>query len=369
MQRIVIIGGGAGGLELATQLGRKLGRRKKADIVLIDANPTHLWKPLLHEVASGALDSGIDELNYRAHGKVHGFNFQLGRMSGLKRDQRQVILAPIYDEQGELIVPERSVSYDTLVIAIGSVTNDFGTPGAKQHCIFLDSREQAERFHRTLLNEFLRASNSENPRNLEIAIVGAGATGVELSAELYNTAEVLSSYGLKNVSPRQLNVTLVEAGERILSALPARISAAATRELETLGVSVRTGTLITEATAEGFVTKDQGIIPARLKVWAAGVKAPEFMTTLGLETNRANQLVVNASLQTEDKTFLPWGIAAASCTRMANPFRPVLRSHTSRQAIWLKRCGRIISASRYRNLYSTIKARWFLSAATVPLVV
>ena len=369
MQRIVIIGGGAGGLELATQLGRKLGRRGKADVVLIDANPTHLWKPLLHEVATGALDSGIDELNYRAHGKVHGFNFQLGRLSGLNREQREVVLAPIHDEQGELIVPQRSVSYDTLVIAIGSVTNDFGTPGAKDHCIFLDSRQQAERFHRTLLNEFLRASNSENPRNLEIAIVGAGATGVELSAELYNTAEVLSSYGLKNVSPEQLKVTLIEAGERILPALPPRISAAATRELEVLGVAVRTGTLITEANAEGFVTKDQGTIPARLKVWAAGVKAPEFMKTLGLETNRANQLIVNASLQTEDSNIFALGDC---CSVMHSDGKPVppraqaahqqashlvkaLRAHHQGQPLpefVFRDKGSLVSLSRYSTVGS-----------------
>ena len=99
MQRIVIVGGGAGGLELATQLGRKLGKSKKADIVLIDASPTHLWKPLLHEVATGALDSGVDELSYRAHGKKHGFDFRIGRMNGLQRDERKVVLQAMLDEK------------------------------------------------------------------------------------------------------------------------------------------------------------------------------------------------------------------------------------------------------------------------------
>jgi len=307
MQRIVIVGGGAGGLELATQLGRKLGRRKKAEVVLIDANPTHLWKPLLHEVATGALDSGIDELNYRAHGNKHGFGFQMGRMSGLDRSNKNIILQPMLDDNGEEVLPERTVSYDTLVLAIGSVTNDFGTKGAAEHCIFLDSRKQAERFHRVLLNEFLRCSNHDEPKPLEIAIVGAGATGVELSAELYNTAEVMAGYGLKNVSPDQLKVRLIEAGERILPALPPRLSSAATRELEALGVEVLTGTMITEVTDKGFVTKDGELLSAVLRVWAAGVKAPEFMKELGLETNRANQLVVNSSLQTNDENIFALG--------------------------------------------------------------
>lgn len=320
MQRIVIVGGGAGGLELATQLGRKLGRRKKAEIVLIDASPTHLWKPLLHEVATGALDSGIDELNYRAHGKKHGFEFQIGRMNGLQRDLKRVVLQAMIDEEGREVLPERTITYDTLVLAIGSVTNDFGTPGAAKNCIFLDSREQAERFHQILLNEFLRSSNRETPIPLEISIVGAGATGVELSAELYNTAEVIASYGLKNVSPEQLKVSLIEAGDRILPALPPRLSAAATRELEALGVEVRTNTMITEVTDQGFLTKEGNLIPSVLRVWAAGVKAPEFMKTLGLETNRANQLLVDASLQTSDDSIFALGDC---CSVMHSDGRPV----------------------------------------------
>lgn len=324
MERIVIVGGGAGGLELATQLGRVLGRSQKAHIELIDANPTHLWKPLLHEVATGALDSGIDELNYRGHGKLHGFSFQLGRMAGLDREKKEVILSPMTDENGEVIVPERHVSYDTLVLAIGSVTNDFGTKGAKDNCFFLDSRRQAERFHQTLLNEFLRANAKEGdePHDLEIAIVGAGATGVELSAELYNTAEELVSYGLKKLTPANVKVSLIEAGPRILPALPERISAAATRELEKLGVSVLTETLITEAAEDGFHTKDGRTIPARLMVWAAGVKAPDFMANLGLETNRANQLMVNASLQTEDENIFALGDCCCVLDKDGKPVPP-----------------------------------------------
>ncbi len=324
MERILIVGGGAGGLELATRLGRLLGRKKKAHVELIDASPTHLWKPLLHEVATGALDSGIDELNYLAHGRVHGFSFKLGRMCGLDRDKQEVILSPIRDEEGEVVVPERRISYDTLVLAIGSVTNDFGTKGAAEHCFFLDGRKQAERFHHTLLNEFLRANaNPDNePGHLDIAIVGAGATGVELSAELYNTAELLVRYGLKKLTPENLRVSLIEAGPRILPALPERISLAATRELEKLGVSVLTDTMITEVTADGFSTKDGRTVPAQLRVWAAGVKAPDFMATLGLETNRANQLVVNASLQTEDENIFALGDCCSVQGKDGKPVPP-----------------------------------------------
>jgi NADH dehydrogenase len=305
VQKIVIVGGGAGGLELATQLGHKWGKKGKAEIHLVDANHTHLWKPLLHEVATGALDSGIDELNYQAHGKKHGFNFHVGRMCGLNRDTKTIELKAIYDESEE-ILPLRGLVYDQLVMALGSVTNDFGTKGAAEHCYFLDGRQQAETFHQKLLNQFIKANGSNNPEELSIAIVGAGATGVELSAELYNTTEALASYDMSQFNTDKLKVSLVEAGPQILPALPRRISNAAKRELEKLGVNVLTDTMITEITKEGFITKSGEIIEAKLKVWAAGVKAPDFLANIGgLETNRVNQLTVKANLQTtlDDNIF------------------------------------------------------------------
>ncbi len=305
MDRIVIVGGGAGGLELATQLGHKWGKKGKVEIHLVDANHTHLWKPLLHEVATGALDSGIDELNYQAHGKKHGFSFHLGRMCGLQRDSKVIELAAIYDD-GEEILPQRELNYDQLVMALGSVTNDFGTKGAAEHCYFLDGRQQAEVFHQKLLNQFIKANGSNNPEELSIAIVGAGATGVELSAELYNTTEALASYNMSQFKTDKLKVSLVEAGPQILPALPRRISNSAKRELEKLGVDVLTDTMITEITEDGFITKSGEVIKAKLKVWAAGVKAPDFLANIGgLETNRANQLAIKPSLQTtlDDNVF------------------------------------------------------------------
>lgn len=194
MQHIVIVGGGAGGVELATRLGRKLGKSKQAVISLIDVNRTHIWKPLLHEVATGALNSSIDGMDYLEHAKQHHFHFHLGRMTGLNREDKNVLLEPIYDESGELLAPERQIKYDTLILAVGSVTNDFGTKGAKENCFFLDNATQANRFHRTLMNEFIRANTSvlQADQTLNIGIVGAGATGVELSAELYYAAELLT---------------------------------------------------------------------------------------------------------------------------------------------------------------------------------
>lgn len=295
---IVIIGGGAGGLELATQLGHKLGKTQRANILLIDKNRSHIWKPLLHEVATGSLDSNIDGVVYSAHAAKHGYRFQLGSFCDLNSDDKTITLAPQVDDNGQQILPSRQVNYDQLVIAIGSVSNDFSTPGVKQHCYFLDSHNQAERFHHALLDSFTRMHQQASQDALDIAIVGAGATGVELSAELYHVADLLKVYGLNNMNSSKLNIHLIEAGPSILPALPPRISASAKTELEKLGVNVMQNTRINEATNEGFITSEGKLINADLMLWAAGVKAPDFVKELAnFELNRANQIVVKPNLK------------------------------------------------------------------------
>ncbi len=324
LKKIVIVGGGAGGLELATSLGRKLGRKNKAEITLVDRNNSHLWKPLLHEVATGTLDDGVDALSYMAHARNHHFHFQLGSLTDIDRQQKVLHLDEIRDGAGDLLVPARALSYDFLVMALGSTSNDFGTPGVKEHCIFLDSPVQAKRFHNEMINLFLRFSaQHDGEERVNIAIVGGGATGVELSAELHNAVQQLHSYGFKALDSKALNVTLVEAGERILPALPPRISAAAHQELTKLGVSVLTQTMVTQADAAGLHTKDGQLIPAELMVWAAGIKAPDFLKDIaGLETTRTNQLVVGPTLQTtRDADIFAIG-DCASCPLPSGGFVP-----------------------------------------------
>lgn len=303
LHRIVIVGGGAGGIELATRLGRSLGKRKKAQIILIDASLTHIWKPLLHEVAAGTINSYEDELNYFAHASKHYFEFHLGRMSNINRDQKTVILEPLSDGEGHEIAPERSIRYDTLVVAIGSTSNDFGTAGAKDHCIFLDARPQADRFQREFLSLYLQAQarslSDDAAQHLNIAIIGAGATGVELAGELHHATHEFIRYGLNSINPRNVNITLIEAADRILPGLPPAVSAAASEQLQKFGIHMLTNRRV-NAITETTVECDGGVsIPASLKVWSAGIKAPDFLKDIaGLETNRINQLVVGPTLQT-----------------------------------------------------------------------
>src|SRR5438477_5247530 len=303
LHRIVIVGGGAGGLELATRLGDKLGKRNKAHVTLIEKTRTHFWKPHLHEIAAGSMDIGVYETNYLAQSHWHHFRYRVGEMIALDRERRAVTVAPFVDQEGDAVTPRREFSYDTLVLAIGSLTNDFGTPGAKEHAISLETPAQAERFHRRLVNAYIRAhaqAGPLRPEQLQVAIIGAGATGVELAAELHNSTRTLVSYGLDRIDPeKDMRLILIEAADRILPALPARLSVAATKLLRDLGIHVRTSARVAEVLPNGVRLADGTIIPAELVVWAAGVKAPDFLKDLGgLETNRINQLVVLPTLQT-----------------------------------------------------------------------
>lgn len=302
--QIVVVGGGAGGLELVRKLGAKFGR-KHHDIILVDKNASHIWKPLLHEVAAGSLDANLDEVGYRGHCHKWGYRYFKGTLAAIDRERRTIDLAPVHDEDGTEIISQHTIRYDYLVLAVGSVSNDFGVSGVKDHAIYLDSREQADKFRTQLLNHCLRVSRKmtvdpDANAQVRVAIVGGGATGVELAAELYNAAGALKYYGLEVFDESRLKVTLLEAGERILPALPVRLSQAATHELEELGVEVRTGTQVIEARKGLFATRDHGDISADLIVWAAGVKGADFLATLGLETNRNNQIIVRPTLQTLD---------------------------------------------------------------------
>ncbi|GAL05127.1 NAD(P)/FAD-dependent oxidoreductase [Photobacterium aphoticum] len=323
MKRIIVVGGGAGGLELATKLGRTLGRKGRATVTLVDRKASHLWKPLLHEVATGSMDAGVDALSYRAHAKNHSFDFQMGSLQDIDRERKVIKLAALYDKHDELLLPERELEYDILVLAIGSTSNDFNTPGVRENCIFLDSPEQAHRFRTEMNNQFLKLHANKDQKTVDIAIVGAGATGVELSAELHNAVKELRNYGFGDLDSSRLNVNLVEAGERILPALPHRISSAAHTELTKLGVKVRTATMVTKADHTGLTTKDGEHIPAQIMVWAAGIKGPDFMKDIaGLETNRINQLVVKPTLQTtrDDDIYVIGDLA--SCVQADGSFVP-----------------------------------------------
>jgi NADH:ubiquinone reductase (H+-translocating) len=318
LHRIVVVGGGAAGMELVTQLGDRLGRRARASVTLVECARTHLWKPLLHAVAAGSIDPGEYEVNYLAQAHWHAFRYLFGEIIGLDRARKEVRLAATFDDEGRQITPPRSVGYDTLVIAIGSVTNDFGTRGVAHYAVPLETPAQAGRFNRRLVNACLRAQTQEGPvREGQLHVAVAGATGTELAAELHRTTRELVAYGLDRIDPqRDIRIVLIEAAERILPGLPERISEATHRLLDQLGIEVRTGAKVNEVTAQGLALADGSFVASELIVWAAGVKAPDVLRQLdGLEINRINQLVVEPTLQTtRDPNVFAIGDCAA-CPR------------------------------------------------------
>src|SRR5258708_3862158 len=259
MHRFIVVGGGAGGLELATRLGDRYGPHKnkgavRAQVTLVDRYPTHIWKPLLHEVAAGSMDPFTQELEYAAQARWHGFEFQQGELAKLDRAAKRITLSAVADDDGAELLPERELEYDTLVIAIGSTTHFFGVKGAPEYSLALDTVSQAERFRKRLIAACMRAehqthepvesgpgtSPSSEPR-IQVAIVGGGAPGVDLSAELRNTAQQLSAYRLHKLDPRHdVGIVLIDAGPRILPALQERVSTATAELLTRLGVKLMT---------------------------------------------------------------------------------------------------------------------------------
>jgi NADH dehydrogenase len=327
--QIVVVGGGAGGLELVTKLGAHFPR-DDFDIILVDRNPTHIWKPLLHEVAAGSLDANLDEVGYRGHAYRWGYRYFDGALEAIDREAKQVVIAPIKDEDGSEVIGRHRIRYDYLVLAVGSVSNDFGITGVKDHCLALETRIDADRFRRKLLNQCLRVSramvaDASSDATVKVVIVGGGATGVELAAELYSAADALGFYGLEVFDGKRLEVVLLEAGPRILPLLPEKLAAAAHAELENLGVRVLANTQVVAATPDAIHVKDGTIIPADIKVWAAGVKGADFLSGIGgLENARTNQLLVRDTLQStlDDSIFAIGDCASYTPPGEARPIPP-----------------------------------------------
>ena len=347
MHRIVIVGGGAGGLELATKLGNKLGKHAQAQIVLVDRSPSHLWKPLLHEVAAGSMDANTHQTDYVAQARWHHFEFQQGELRGLERTIQRITVGAVFDEDGDEVLPVRTLAYDTLVLAIGSMTNFFDVPGAAQHAISLDAVSEAENFRRRLIFACMRAQNKldkapgavgERPR-VDVVIIGGGATGVELSAELRNTAQVFGAYGLHQLDgQRDIHLTIIEAGPRILAPLPERVATQTAKLLEQLNITVLTDERVSQIDPHAVHTANGKNLRADLIVWAAGIKVASVLADIGLPVNKLGQVPVLQTLQTEiDPAIFVLGDCASCPWPQQNTTVPPRAQAAHQQASFL--CG------------------------------
>jgi len=342
----IVVGGGAGGLELVTTLGNSLGKNGKAKIILVDKSPIHIWKPHLHEVAAGSMDVGLNRLEYVAQARWHCFEFQMGSMLGIDRANRTIRIGSVNDSDGQPMLPERTLSYDKLVVAVGSQINTFNIPGTHEHAIGLDSVFDAERFRQKLIAACMRAETRAvegKSHQVSIAIIGAGATGVELAAELRNTSKVLAAYGIHRMDPhKDVKITLVEGADRILPGLTPRLSQSVGQLLESMDIEIRVSERVTEVRAEGVSTASGLEISADLIVWAAGLKAPEFLSQLdGLETNRIHQLVVDDHLKvTRDEHIYALGDCAQCEWKGGQGYIPPRAQSAHQQASYLAKLFR-----------------------------
>ncbi|MEL7297054.1 MAG: NAD(P)/FAD-dependent oxidoreductase [Pseudomonadota bacterium] len=367
-QRIIVIGGGAGGLELAVRLARKLRRDKNTEVMLIDKNPTHIWKPLFHEVATGSMNSYHDEASYLMLARKHKFNFMLGTVTSIDTASRRVWLAPMLDDNDVELMPARDFGYDTLVVAVGSHSNDFGIEGVREYARQLDSREQAEKFHRHFANQLQKTNLQSTSGTLSVAIVGGGATGVELAADMHNVVQRLREYGFEHFSKERLSVSIIEAAPGLLPRLPERIGVSVERELQRIGVKVHCSTMVSKVGEDAVYTNEGESIAADISVWAAGVKAPAWLADCGLPVDRLGRIEVHddlsvkglqgvyaigdcCSCRTEDGTEVPPRAQAAH--QMASiAARNILaaRKNKASKPFKYRDFGSLVSLSKYSTV-------------------
>lgn len=310
---LIIVGGGAGGLELVTRLGNICGKREEARITLIDKSLTHIWKPLYHELAAGTLATSEDELNYIVHASQHHYRFELGTLTAVDKQHKTITISPIEDSLGQEIIPQRIIHYDTLVLALGSVSQDYNIPGVKEHCFFLDSFEQCQKFHQSFLYSLLQLQEAQL-QQLDIAIIGGGATGVELAAELHFACKQALKY--KHELPLEktaIRIVIIESAARVLSGLSKEISNEAMRALQVREIKVMVNQKVVRVNHDNIFLATGESIPAQLKIWAAGIKAADEQRNFGLQTNARNQILVQQTLQTiDDANIFAFG-DCASC--------------------------------------------------------
>ncbi len=342
--RIVIVGGGAAGLELATRLGNSVGKRRRAEVILIDRFPTHFWKPLLHEVASGQIDASSHQIDYAAHAKWNHFRFEQGALANIDRGRREIVIDETTDIDGRPLLPKRTLAFDSLVLALGSVTNFFSIPGAAQHALTLETVEQAETFRRRLLSSLLRSSHARQATPgaartpVSVTVIGGGATGVELAAALRGSAEMLREYHLASIDPASdIRIRLLEGAPRVLPALPERISTRAQDVLAKLGVEVRLGCRVRSVDEHAVSTADGETLTSDITIWAAGVEgAPVLRKLEGLPLNRLGQVIVDATLQVEPGSGIyAMGDCAACAAAKGDALVPPRAQAAFQQAVYL----------------------------------
>lgn len=334
--RIVIVGGGVGGLGLAISLCARLDAGSDtplAEVVLVDVSRAHVWKPRLHEFAAGTLMPAQAAFDFCELSRLHGFHFHPGRLEALDRVGRAIWLPPLVDGEGRVLADRRALPYDTLVIATGSTSDPYDTPGVARHACTVDSHEDARRLHQRLRTACARGDRPDS-RPVEVVIVGGGATGVELAIELSQAWA-----GAPNGSrvARAVRVTLVEASGQLLPTQPPHRVARVEADVAERGIDVRRYLRVVEVKEHSVTLEDGTRLASDVTVWTAGARSGlKHGQVDGLAINRQGQLLVHDTLQT---TRDPTVFALGDCCQRdvashAPPFVPTAQS-AQHQARWL----------------------------------
>lgn len=294
----VVVGGGAGGLELVARLCRRLrgrGAAAQAGVVLVDHSLGHPWEPRLHEIATAMQSPAAAESSYLSHAQVHGYRFEWGSLQAIDLERRSIVLRELAAPNGQTILPVRQIAYGQLVLALGSEENDFGTPGAQAHCMFLNTTQQAVQIRDALLVAALRLAHGQQ-QTLSVLIVGGGATGVELAAELRHAIDQLQLY-MQGLRPQRITLTVVEAADRLLSANPVPLSDYAASVLRRQNVQLVLGERVRAVDASGVVLGSGQRMEAQPKIWTAGIQGPRVLAQMpGLPLSPSGRVRVDARL-------------------------------------------------------------------------
>ena len=290
-QRVVILGGGFGGLSAAQKL-----RRAPVDVTLIDRCNYHLFQPLLYQVATGSLSPA----------NISGPLRQV-----LKHNKNTTVLlgeaVDIDPANHKVILSDGAIAYDTLIVATGSSHQYFGHDDWEQFAPGLKTVEDATEMRSRILLAFEAAERETNPEKLKewmtFVIVGAGPTGAELAGALGEIANDTLKHDFRRINPSEAQIILVEGTDRVLPTYPPKLSEAARKMLERLNVTVRTGAMVTDVKAHSVTIKcgDQTeVIPTRTILWAAGVLASPLGLALGkrlgAKTDRAGRVIVDPDM-------------------------------------------------------------------------
>ena len=288
-KRIVIVGGGFGGLHLVRYLERRL-KRGEAEVTLVDRLNYSLFTPLLYQVATGELPPHAIAYPLRVPLGRAGFRFLRTEVEGIDVEKKTVR------------TPDGGIGYDHIVIAPGSVTNDFGIPGVKEHALVVKWMEDGRAVRHRILSTFEEAALLPDPDRrrdlLSFAIVGAGPVGVELATSMRD----LMDHTLRDIYPsvdvrHEPSITLIDGADRVVPAMDPRLSAIAHRRLERLGVRVMLKTLVSEVGERSLRTKDGRTLTVNTVLWAGGVKTNPLVAATDLPHAKDGRLTVDASFR------------------------------------------------------------------------